>query len=60
EELCVNYNARYLLDALKVIDEENVAFHLTGETTPGIILPASQELENSAYTYLVLPIRVSR
>jgi len=60
EEMCVNYNARYLLDALKVIDEESVAFHLTGETTPGIILPASQELTKSAYTYLVLPIRVTR
>ena len=55
-----SYNARYLLDALKVMDEENVAFHLTGETTPGIILPAGVEQEQSPYTYLVLPVRVSR
>ncbi|MCL1816899.1 MAG: DNA polymerase III subunit beta [Clostridiales bacterium] len=55
-----SYNARYLLDALKVIDEENVSFHLTGSTTPGIILPNDAEIEESAYTYLVLPVRVSR
>lgn len=59
-EVKVNYNARYLLDALKVIDEETVAFHLTGETTPGIILPGNEAQEQSAYTYLVLPVRVSR
>jgi DNA polymerase-3 subunit beta len=55
-----SYNARYLLDALKVMEEEEVAFHLTGESTPGIILPAGLEQEQSPYTYLVLPVRVSR
>jgi DNA polymerase-3 subunit beta len=55
-----SYNARYLLDALKVMDEEQVAFHLTGETTPGIILPAGLEQEQSPYTYLVLPVRITR
>jgi DNA polymerase-3 subunit beta len=55
-----SYNARYLLDALKVMEDEQVSFHLTGETTPGIILPAGVEQEQSPYTYLVLPVRVSR
>ena len=60
EQIESSYNARYLLDALKVMDEESVAFHLTGETTPGIILPDGVEQEQSSYTYLVLPVRVSR
>ena len=59
-ELEASYNIRYLLEALKVIEEEQVVFHLTGENTPGVILPAGQELGASQYTYLVLPVRVSR
>jgi DNA polymerase-3 subunit beta len=55
-----SYNARYLLDALKVMDDECVAFHLTGESTPGIILPDGVEQEQSPYTYLVLPLRMTR
>ncbi|MCL1975577.1 MAG: DNA polymerase III subunit beta [Firmicutes bacterium] len=55
-----SYNARYLLDALKVMDNEQVSFHLTGESTPGIILPEGSEQEQSPYTYLVLPVRLSR
>jgi len=55
-----SYNARYLLDALKVMEDETVAFHLTGESTPGIILPEGVEQEQSPYTYLVLPVRVTR
>ncbi|MCL1905554.1 MAG: DNA polymerase III subunit beta, partial [Clostridiales bacterium] len=58
EQTEASYNARYLLEALKVMEEENVAFHLTGETTPGIILPEGVEQEQSSYTYLVLPVRV--
>jgi DNA polymerase-3 subunit beta len=55
-----SYNARYVLDALKVMEEEHVTFHLTGTSTPGIILPEGVEQEQSPYTYLVLPVRVSR
>ena len=58
EQIESSYNARYLLDALKVMEGENVAFHLTGESTPGIILPDGAVQEQSPYTYLVLPIRM--
>ncbi len=58
ETLVANYNARYLLEALKVIDDETVCFRLTGSTTPGIIEGASDE--NKDYLYLVLPVRVNR
>jgi len=60
ESIEASYNARYLLDALKVMDDERVAFHLTGESTPGIILPEGVEQEQSPYTYLVLPLRMTR
>lgn len=55
EELLIGYNVRYILDALKVMDSETVAFKLTGPLTPGIIAP--EEEEN--YLYLLLPVRIN-
>ena len=64
EPMTLNYNARYLLDALKVMDDDKVTFSLTGPTTPGIIAGAPEEGEaetkEDKYLYLVLPVRVSK
>ncbi len=60
KEIVSNYNAKYLLDALRVMDSENVVMRLTGDNTPGIIVPdaAYETLADAPYTYLVLPMRV--
>jgi DNA polymerase III subunit beta len=58
EKLTLNYNARYLLDVLKVMDEENIIFNLTGATTPGVIVADNED--NDKYLYLILPVRVSK
>lgn len=58
EEMSLNYNARYLLDVLKVLDDEQVVFHLTGPTTPGIVKAVGEDADK--YLYLVLPVRVSK
>lgn len=60
EQLLLNYNARYLLDVLKVIEEERVIFRLTGAATPGVVLPEAEEARRDSYLYLVLPVRVSK
>ena len=64
EPMTLNYNARYLLDALKVMDDDKVTFSLTGPTTPGIIAGAPEEgaaeTQEDKYLYLVLPVRVSK
>ncbi|NLF80327.1 MAG: DNA polymerase III subunit beta, partial [Clostridia bacterium] len=60
EALVLNYNARYLLDVLKVIEEERVIFRLTGAATPGVVLPEAEEARRDNYLYLVLPVRVSK
>ena len=65
EPMTLNYNARYLLDALRVMDDDQVTFSLTGPTTPGIIAAAADDEEAAAekenkYLYLVLPVRVSK
>lgn len=61
EEMEVHFNARYLLDVLKVIEEERIVFQLTGPSTPGVIVPdQGGEAAESDYLYLLLPIRISR
>lgn len=59
ERIAIHYNARYLLDALKVIEEERVRIRLTGPSTPGLILPDTEAADPN-YLYLLLPVRVTR
>lgn len=61
-ELTVNFNARYLLDMLKVVEEDTVEMLLSGPATPSVILPDLSKDEQGGepnYLYLLLPVRVS-
>jgi len=58
QELEISYNARYLIESLKVLDCQKIIMRLTGSITPGIIMPDETE-ENESYLYLVLPIRIT-
>ena len=61
--LTVNFNARYLLDMLKVIEEDTIEMRLSGPASPSVILPDMSKNEDSSagsYLYLLLPVRVSR
>ncbi|HHW06800.1 MAG TPA: DNA polymerase III subunit beta [Clostridia bacterium] len=53
EELEIRFNGRYLLDALKAVDAEEVYLDLTGNLNPGVFRPA----DGRDYLYLVLPVR---
>lgn len=53
EQVEVNFNGRYLLDALKIIEEDEVYFDLTGNLSPGIFRPTDEK----KYLYLILPVR---
>ncbi|MDD2220503.1 MAG: DNA polymerase III subunit beta [Clostridia bacterium] len=57
EEMQSSYNARYLADALKVIDEDEILMKMTGPTTPAIIEPLVDEEGISNFLYLILPVR---
>lgn len=55
DDLAIGFNSRYMLDALKVIDEEDVNIFFNTAISPCLIKPA----ENDAYSYIVLPVRLS-
>ena len=49
----ISVNYRYLLDALKVIDEDEVVINYTGEGSPLVVRGAG----NKAHTYVIMPLR---
>lgn len=53
DSIDIDFNSRYLIDALKNIDDETVRIEFNGNQGPCIIVPE----EGNAYVYLILPIR---
>lgn len=53
EPLEIYFNARYLIDALRVMDNERIGIEFSGALSPCIIKPIPEE----DYLYLLLPIR---
>jgi DNA polymerase-3 subunit beta len=56
-ELTIGFNARYFLDVLGAIDEEEVALGISGELDPAVIRPASESSEQS-YVAVIMPMRI--
>lgn len=54
EPITVGFNAKYMLDAFKACDTDTVKLVAASAIAPLIILP----MEGSAFTYLVLPMRL--
>ena len=52
----IGFNAKYLLDVLRVVETEEVVMDLTTELSPGIIRPVDGK-DNALF--LILPIRLS-
>lgn len=55
EDIKMAFSAKYLLDALAVIDTEAVEMELTGEVNQAVMKPQGQE----DYIYVVMPMQVS-
>lgn len=51
----IAFNSRYMLEALKVMEEENIEMKFDTNLSPCIINPQ----EDSSYTYMILPVRIS-
>lgn len=50
----IAFNARYLLDFLTYINEENLVFEMTGSLNPGVF----KIKDDSSFLHLIMPIRV--
>ncbi len=51
----IAFNARYFIEALRVIDEEEIDIKLNQMNNPGIIEP----VEGDKWLYLILPVRMT-
>lgn len=51
----ISFNAKFLLDVLKIIESEQIVLELSGPYSPGIIRP----IDEPNYLYLALPVRTS-
>ncbi len=56
--LQVGFNARYLIEALNVMDAEEVVMELKDEGSPGILKPSSSVAELSSQISIIMPMRL--
>lgn len=56
EEFNIAFNSRYILEGIKNIESEEIRLNFMGSLNPCIIEP----IEDSNYTYLVLPVRLAQ
>ena len=54
DDVQIAFNARYVLDALGVVDAEQVQLSFNGPLSPGLIRPVGRD----DYLYIVMPVRV--
>jgi DNA polymerase-3 subunit beta len=54
-DLEIGFNARFILDALKAIPDEDIVLALNSSVTPCLIRPT----EGKSYEYLILPVRLA-
>lgn len=54
DDVQIAFNARYVLDALTVVDAEQVQLGFNGPLNPGVIRPVGRD----DYLYIVMPVRV--
>ena len=54
EEIEISFNAKYLLDALSIIEGEKVCFELNGKFSPAVLKPE----KNKDYLYIIMPLRL--
>lgn len=55
EDIKIGFNSKYLLDFLKVIENEKIKLNLIGKNNPCFINEENKE----DYIYMVLPVRIS-
>lgn len=61
ERVEIGFNNRYLLDALKVCDTDEITLRLNGPTSPLIIVPDDDNtlIYEKSFLFMVLPVRMN-
>ncbi|MGN0710222.1 MAG: DNA polymerase III subunit beta [Anaerovoracaceae bacterium] len=53
--LDIGFNSKYMIDVLKVIDDESIRLELNSSVSPCLVKP----IEGNQFVYLILPVRLS-
>jgi DNA polymerase-3 subunit beta len=56
-ELMIGFNARYFLDVLAAVDDDEVTIGISGELDPVVLKPRATT-EGSSYVAVVMPMRI--
>ncbi len=56
-EITIGFNARYFLDVLGAIDDEEVVLGVSGELDPAVVRPGTESSQQS-YVAVVMPMRI--
>jgi len=56
-EISIGFNAKYILDILGAIDDEEVTLGLSGELDPAVVRPVSPKSDDD-YIAVVMPMRI--
>ena len=55
ENLEIGFNSKYMMDALKAIEDEEIKLEFSSSIKPCLVKP----LIGNEYEYLILPVRIS-
>ena len=56
-EVVIGFNARYFLDVLGALDDDEVVLGIGGDLDPAVIKPAA-ESDDQSYKAVVMPMRI--
>ena len=56
-ELTIGFNAKYFLDVLAAIDDDEIVLGISGELDPAVVKPATESSQQS-YVAVVMPMRI--
>ncbi len=54
EDLTIGFNPRYIIDALKAVEDEKINIKFMSSLSPCVI----EEIDGESYKYLILPLRI--
>ena len=56
-EVTIGFNAKYFLDVLAAIDDDEIILGISGELDPAVLRPATESADQS-YVAVIMPMRI--